>query len=268
MRTVESMLMQEKKKLEGMVKRAKKRMETAPKGHLRVRKGADIVEYYYRAEGERWNCNGRYMKKSERELVSRIAQRDYDIRMIKCAEERINAIKRFVEKYKHTKIEMLYEKTNPNRRALLHDVELSDDEFIKAWQSVKYEGKFFADETKEIITERGERVRSKSEKIIADKLYSLAIPYRYEYPLVLDGNIKVYPDFTILKMPEREEVYLEHFGMMDDEEYVEKVLFKLSSYERNEIFLGVNLFITCETAKRTLNTRALDKMLRKIFCEE
>lgn len=96
----------------------------------------------------------------------------------------------------------------------------------------------------------------------------MGIPYRYEYPLVLDGNVRVYPDFTILKMPERQEVYLEHFGMMDDEEYVEKALFKLSNYERNDIFLGVNLFITYETGKRPINTRALDKMLRQIFCEE
>lgn len=268
MRTVESMLKQEKKELEGIVRRAKKRMETAPKGHLRVRKGEDIVEYYYRAENEHWNCNGRYMKKSERELVSRIAQRDYDIRIIKSAEERIKAIKKFMEKYKNTKIEILYDKINPNRRELLQDVELSDAEYIKEWLSVEYEGKVLADEMQEIITERGERVRSKSEKIIADKLYSLGIPYRYEYPLGLDGNVKVYPDFTILKMPERKEVYLEHFGMMDDEEYVEKALFKLSNYERNDIFLGVNLFITYETGKRPINTRALDKMLRQIFCEE
>lgn len=53
-----------------------------------------------------------------------------------------------------------------------------------------------------------------------DESISQGIPYRYEYPLVLEGNVKVYLDFTILKMPEREEVYLEHFGMMDVEEII------------------------------------------------
>ena len=124
------------------------------------------------------------------------------------------------------------------------------------------------DDEIEIITERGERVRSKSEKIIADKLYALGIPYRYEYPLVLSGNIRVYPDFIILKLPEREEVYLEHFGRMDDEEYVESVMYKLSTYEKNRIYLGVNLFVTHETSKNPLNTRALDGMLKSLFCEE
>lgn len=45
-------------------------------------------------------------------------------------------------------------------------------------------------------------------KIIADKLNNLGIPYRYEYPMILEGNIRIHPDFTILKMPERKEVYL------------------------------------------------------------
>ena len=166
-----------------------------------------------------------------------------------------------------TDLKEVYRKMNPYRRELLITHVLSDEEYIREWQSVEYEGKPFTDENQEIVTERGERVRSKSEKIIADKLNMLGISYRYEYPLVLEGNVKVYPDFTILKMPEREEVYLEHFGMMDDEDYVENVLFKLATYEKNEIYLGVKLFVTYETGKRQLNTRTLDKMLRKLFCD-
>ena len=123
-------------------------------------------------------------------------------------------------------------------------------------------------DAQEIITERGERVRSKSEKIIADKLHALGIPYRYEYPLVLEGNIKIYPDFAILKMPQREEVYLEHFGLMDNIEYMDSVIYKLNTYERNGIYLGVNLYITHETSKVPLNTRALDGMIKQLFCVE
>ena len=94
----------------------------------------------------------------------------------------------------------------------------------------------------------------------------LGIPYRYEYPLVLDGNVKVYPDFTILKMPERKEVYLEHLGMMDDMEYVNSTIYKLNTYEKNAIYLGVQLFVTYETSRKALNVRALDDMIKKVFC--
>ena len=60
-------------------------------------------------------------------------------------------------------------------------------------------------------------------------------------------------------------MYLEHFGMMDDEEYVNKMLFKISTYERNGIFIGVNLFVTYETSKRPINTKALNNQLKELF---
>ncbi len=212
--------------------------------------------------------NGRYLKKDEKNLAMEIAQRDYDIKVIKKAEERIKAIDAFIEKYQKTSLDSMYESINQCRRDLISSRIICDSEFIKQWQAVKYEGKLIVDETREIVTERGERVRSKSEKIIADKLYALGIPYRYEYPLVLEGNIKIYPDFTILRMPAREEVYLEHFGMMDEKDYVEGAIHKLNTYEKNGICIGVNLFITFETSKKALSTRALDRLIKKLFCEE
>ena len=96
----------------------------------------------------------------------------------------------------------------------------------------------------------------------------MGIPYRYEYPLILEENIKIYPDFTILRMPMREEVYLEHFGMMDDANYVNTVICKLSTFERNGIYLGINLFMTYETSKKSLNTRVLDEFIKELFCVE
>ena len=338
MKTIETTLKEEKQRLEKIVEKAKERLKTAPKGHLRIRQWHGIVEYYYNETGasdgnmrrdnidrdkncgapdvdrdkncgapdvdrdkncgapdidrdkncgapdidrdknygdaginrnkNRGNTNGRYTKKSERNLAKGIAQRDYDANVVKNAEARVRAIDIFLDKYEKTSLKILYQKINPHRRELIDAPIISDDEFIKRWQEVEYVGKSFEEDYQEIITEKGERVRSKSEKIIADKLFLLGIPYRYEYPLVLTGNIKVYPDFTILRMPEREEVYLEHFGMMDDSNYVENVIYKLNSYEKNGIYLGVNLFITYETKKMPLNTRVLDRFLKKLFCEE
>lgn len=116
--------------------------------------------------------------------------------------------------------------------------------------------------------EEGKRERGWVVEGVADKLHALGIPYRYEYPLVLEGNIKVYSDFTILKMPQREEVYLEHFGLLDNSEYIDSVIYKLNTYERNGSYLGVKLFITHETSKVPLNTRALDGMIKQLFCIE
>lgn len=266
MKTIEVILSEERKQLENVVEEAGKRLVKMPEGNLRIKKKRSDIEYYYKSKDT--SVNGRYIKKSEKNLARRIAQRDYDAKLIKCAEVRIKTIDTFLEGYDKTNLKRLYEEMNPYRRELINAPVISDVEYIQRWQSVEYEGKAFADDAQEIITERGERVRSKSEKIIADKLYALGIPYRYEYPLVLDGNIKIYPDFTILKMPQREEVYLEHFGLLDNSEYMDSVIYKLNSYERNGIYLGVNLFITHETSKVPLNTRALDGMLKQVFCSE
>lgn len=282
MKTMESVLRKEMYQLKRIVEEAGKRITAAPKGHLCIMRKRGNIEYYFKSEnrsngkansncGNRGCGNGvnvRYMKKNEKSLAEGIAQKDYDVRMIKKAEERIKAIDTFLEKYKKTELGRLYQEMNPYRKELISAPVISDEEYIKQWQAEEYEGKQFADDAQEIVTEKGERVRSKSEKIIADKLYALGIPYRYEYPLVLDGNIKMYPDFTVLRMPAREEVYLEHLGMMDDSNYVDTILYKFSTYEKNGIYLGVNLFVTYETSKRPLNTRTLDGLLKKLFCEE
>lgn len=267
MKTIETILRKEKQQLKKIVEETKRRVKTAPKGRIRILNKRSGIEYYYKSEDDR-NINGRYIKKSEEDLARRIVQRDYDADIVKYAEARIKEIDSFLTSYEKTNLKRIYEKTNPYRRELITALIISDEEYIKRWQEVQYEGKAFIDDAQAIITERGERVRSKSEKIIADKLYALGIPYRYEYPLVLDGNIRVYPDFTILKMPQREEVYLEHFGLMDNREYMDSVMYKLNSYERNGIYLGVNLFITHETSKMPLNTRAFDGMIKQLFCVE
>lgn len=272
MKKIESILREERYQLKKIEEETTKRLKTAPTGSLRIRKWKGVVEYYYRNVDtdnvSESSNNGRYLKKSEEVLARRIAQRDYDVRVIKRVQERIKAINTFLKIYETTSLKMLYTKTHPYRRELICAPVISDDEYIKSWQTVEYKGKSFAEDGPEFITERGERVRSKSEKIIADKLYALGIPYRYEYPLMLEGNIKLYPDFTILRMSTREEVYLEHFGMMDDSGYVDKVMHKLNTYERNGIFLGVNLFITHETSKNPLNTKVLGRLIEKLFCVE
>ena len=267
MKTIELTLRKELNQLRKIVEEARKRLKTAPVGHLRIAKKGNGVEYYYKNAAEN-NGKRRYMKKSEEQLIKKLAQRDYDMSVVKNAEERMKAIESFLQKYERTSLKVIYQKTNQYRRKIIMPVVLSDEEYIKEWLNVAYKGKGFMEEVQEIITEKGERVRSKSEKIIADKLHTLGIPYRYEYPLALDGNIRIYPDFTILKMPMREEVYLEHFGLMDDSNYVEKVMWKLNTYEKNGIYLGVNLFITYETSRNPLNTRTLDKLIRNLFCEE
>ena len=260
------MLKKECCQLKQIIKECEKSLLNAPKGNLRIAKKNNRFEYYYVNEND--NTNGRYLKKKEEDFIRKLAQRDFELSVLRNAKERLKGIEKFLTNYERTDLSNVFKKLNPYRKGLIHTNLISDEEYVKQWQAVNYEKKEFEDGSQDIITERGEYVRSKSEKIIADKLYMLGIPYRYECPIILEGNIKIYPDFTILKMPEREEMYLEHFGMMDDVNYVNMAMYKLDTYERNGIYLGVNLFLTYETSRKPLNARALDEMLKALWVEE
>lgn len=266
MKTIKSELKKEIRQLRQIIDECEKRLKNAPNGYLRIAKKKNRFDYYYIEEEK--NKRGRYLKKKEEELARKIVQRDYDANVLRCATERLKGIERFLANYEKTNLSSVFHKLNLYRKDMVSSFIISDEEFVKQWQDVKYEKKEFEDSIPKIVTERGEHVRSKSEKIIADKLYMLGIPYRYESPIVLEGNLKVYPDFTILKMPERKEVFLEHLGMMDDVNYANSALNKLNTYEKNGIYLGVNLFLTFETSKKPLNIRALDKMIKALWVDE
>ncbi|MXY52827.1 MAG: AAA family ATPase [Gammaproteobacteria bacterium] len=68
-------------------------------------------------------------------------------------------------------------------------------------------------------TENGDLVRSKSEVIIADKLYSRGIDYAYEQPLRLPSGRVRYPDFTITDYAMGITFYWEHLGLLNDPGY-------------------------------------------------
>ncbi|MBQ6696644.1 MAG: hypothetical protein IJN16_08065 [Lachnospiraceae bacterium] len=257
----EQELKKELRVLYDMEKAVKEKLKRAPKGNLRISNSHAKPEYYYKQEGSSGG-NGSYIKKKDLGKAIAIAQRDYDKQLLRCVERRIVLMERFVESYVSMKLEGVYDMLNPYRKELVTPSIVSDEEYVKQWVSVEYQGKHFEEGIGNIITEKGERVRSKSEKIIADKLYAMGIPYRYEYPITLSNGIRIYPDFTMLKMPERKEVYLEHFGLLDEESYLEATMRKLNSYSENGIVLGDNLLISYETSRYPLSTKMLDGMLR------
>ena len=113
------------------------------------------------------------------------------------------------------------------------------------------------------MTERGERVRSKSEKILADYFYRRGIPYKYEKPLYLKHFGTVYPDFTFLSKRTRKEIYWEHDGRMDDPVYAQSAVRKIQAYEENDIYPGEQLILTFEMEKQVLNTQEIERLVRR-----
>ena len=141
-------------------------------------------------------------------------------------------------------------------------IQESEEEFISQWESVEYQGKGFHENTPEFFTAKGERVRSKSEVIIADLLNREGNPYRYEYPVQIKGLGKIHPDFTVLNIKERKELYWEHLGMMDDETYAENAVQRIHAYEQNGIFSGEKLILTYETKENPVNQKQIKNIIQ------
>lgn len=159
--------------------------------------------------------------------------------------------------------EKVYRSLAPSRKELVFPRLTDPEEFIQEWISAPYETKGYYDEsTPALFTQRNERVRSKSEVLLATLLDKLQIPYKYEKRTVLENGYAWYPDFTVLSPVTLKEVIIEHFGMMDDIEYAENALGKLDIYNRNGYFLGENLLITMETRSHPLNLPQTELMLR------
>ncbi len=262
-KSIKSILVSKLKELDKAIAKAEKSLKKAPKGSLIVSKSNGCVQFYQNMhEGE---SKRKYIYAENDKLVHALAQKDYDKLLLKTAiieKKHIQNILRYIEEKDTYDV---YNQLNPHRKKLIESHYLNDKEFVKQWLTVQYNGKDFEDESSEIITERGERVRSKSEKIIADKLDLMGIPYLYEYPLKLKGFGIVYPDFTMLNMVTRKEVYMEHFGMMDNPEYCQKAISKIEQYEKNGIFIGKNLIVTFETSKQLLNMSVVENMLKEVL---
>ncbi|WP_130608794.1 hypothetical protein [Fluviispira sanaruensis] len=82
----------------------------------------------------------------------------------------------------------------------------------------------------QILTSFGLKVRSKSEVFIAEKLFEHKIDFRYEIPLSAEGKT-YFPDFTIFIG--KKVFYWEHFGMLSNEDYLQKTKIKIVWYDKN-----------------------------------
>lgn len=251
--------------LERNVKLIQQRKAKYPQGYLKIdeKRGRFYYSIVDIESGE-----SRYVTKGCINEARMIAQRDYEAAYLKTVQSEICELEKLLSQKYYDKAKGCYSNLHPGRKCLVVPYEMSDEEYISRWIGTPYIPKGFSeDDETAYYTEKGERVRSKAEVIIADTLNSLNIPYKYECPLQLD-NITIYPDFTILDIIERREKYFEHFGMLGDPDYVSNMLLKLSTYERNGIYVGSQLICTLESVKRPLDVRVLRNKLATLLMSD
>ncbi len=247
-------------------------LKNAPEGRLRIAQRESGAYYYHVTDtSPEW---GDYLPQTESKTIARLAQKEYDQTVLAEMQRELKAVDRFLKSFCPKRLHDIFEKLLPARRKFVQPVRLPDEEFAEQWLAVKYSGKGMAADAPLLETSRGERVRSKSEVIIADTLDRLKIPYRYEFPHQLKvrrnsrgrdssrRTVTFHPDFTCLNIRTRREFIWEHFGRMDDPEYIAETLGKFETYTANGIFPGESLIFTMETQERPLNPATVEALAK------
>lgn len=254
--------------LEDWISQAEKSLRSKPPGILVAQSGYSTPQYYVKKEHS--DAHGQYISKKEISYISALAQKDYDLRFLKAAKAQAHLLLR-LQKYGAERsayplfqaLANVYSSLPASRRSLVTPYVLPDDLFVKEWLGQPRPKSRFSPDDPMIFTERGERVRSKSEKMIADKLHLLHIPYIYEKPARIAIAGPVDTDFTLLDLKERQDIRMEHFGMMERLKYLKRALNKNEGYQLSGYTLGDRFLCTFESDSHVLNMQHFEAMLHQ-----
>ena len=244
--------------LQAIIQGTEERIRNAPEGTLSVKNYRGRENYY-----QTLPTGEKYLNKESEAIAFALAQKGYDIKVKKYAESELKYLLSYFSGVNPGKIEDLYSSLPESRSAMVMPVTVTDAEYAEKWSAVSYPAKGFdPEDDSSYFTAKGERVRSKSECLIADMLSQLGVPYRYECPVSLDGTV-IHPDFTVLNVRTKEEFFWEHFGMMDSPDYSSAALKRIRKYETCGIFPGRKLIETQETKALPLDLQIVRRIIEK-----
>lgn len=205
-----------------------------------------------------------YLPKRERKLAQELAQKKYHQLRRTDLKRELSACQKYIHMAETN--ENLSEKIMKHaeyERLLGGQYEQISKE-LEGWMKEKFEKNTGYPENLIVKGTQGKMLRSKSEAIIDKMLYSAGIPFRYEDKLVFE-NMVLYPDFTIRHPLTGEFFYWEHFGLMDDYDYVNRACQKIKIYCDNGIIPSVNLILTYETKDHPLPIDQVEMLIKDYF---
>ena len=262
-------LQQKVKDLDALIQEKRSALKDAPSGSLEIHaiaKGCQYYEVKYSKGGRKHRF---YIRKKDQKKAVDLAQKAYNQTILKVAERQMQDIQNLLEKYDSDSLDHVYEQLSPQRKVLVTPIRKPAQEFIAEWMQTTLDCKNPYPIKDGYYSAKGEHMRSKSEVLIANALAEYDIPYKYETELYMESTSSwrygktIYPDFALLNRRTGRLYFWEHFGMMDDPEYLNKVLSKIELYEENGIYLGINLICTFESHDHPFNTQVMTNKIQK-----
>ncbi len=234
-------------------------LQTLPAGKLICSHQPGYAKWYT-SDGHRRT----YIPKSNRPFAEQLAQKKYLSYLLNDLENEKDALAYYLRHHAPTgKSEHLLTTPSEYRKLLVPYFTPSSQELAN-WMNSSYEKNTNHPEN---LIHKGVAdtyLRSKSEVMIDMILRSHNIPFRYECVLKL-GKSAIYPDFTIRHPHSGEYYYWEHFGMMDNPDYIEKTTSKLNLYATHGITPDIQLIATYETKSKPLDPEIIEKYIEYYF---
>ena len=191
-------------------------------------------------------------------------------------------------------INKVYDKLPEALKPYVDPLPLSDEEYARKWQEgnviVKRKRIHAMDDYHKFKTMRGDYVGSKSEALIADRLYVAGIPYHYEVAFIPEAEAEqslpvyneygrivgyevlgfdphdrdtLHPDFLVLNKKTRKSYFWEHLGKMDDQKYCLDNLNRFVRVTDAGYTIGEDILITHESSRNPLRLETIDRIIEK-----
>ena len=260
-------------------------------GYLALKKVRGTTRFFLRKDG---SCT--YLKREE---VSRLAQKSYLRELRKAAKNEIAQLEKclvILDSGKNgiSDINEVYEALPDPLKPFIKQLSLSDDDYAAKWQEgnlvVKRKRIHAEDDYHKYKTMRGDYVGSKSEVIIADRLFANNIPYHYEVAFTPEAEADkskpvfddygrivgfevfgftpydrntLHPDFYVLNKRTRKAYYWEHLGRLNDPKYYTENLNRLVRIIDAGYTIGEEILITHEDTNNPLRLESIDEIINK-----
>lgn len=248
---VKDILVERYKQLSETVKQLESELQHFPDGRVSVKQNGKSYCYYHVLDGKE-----KYLNKNDSNTIRALVQKSYVKEMIKASVVEMRLIKDVLDGYCVISPEEVLNNLSEARKKFVTPVYVGNRD-ADNWANEPYDKPIVINGFR---TLKGDMVRSKSEVILADRLWVKGVAYRYECPVMINGKI-IHPDFTALRRRDNKFVYIEHCGMLDKPEYAESFVVRINDYNKEGIYLGDRLFLTFETSKTPLDISTIDSLI-------
>ena len=151
-KAIKDLLYEQLIKREHWLRDLKQNLETsiqnAPSGNLKIINCRGVEQYYLDSAETRTSYpNGKYLRKSDLELAGKLAQRNYDEKLLSEVEKQLKNIQNIIKKYEKQEIVQIeelysvYDRMSPSRKKMVDSRIMSDKEYVNQWSTQIYSGK-------------------------------------------------------------------------------------------------------------------------------